>query len=55
MEGPAVAVYSGREGSVLASCAVLLGGRVDFSIVSVGKVVGESRGRFGKLDVGLIV
>lgn len=46
MEGPDVAVYSGREGSVLASCAVLLGGMVDFSIVSVGEVDGRlSEGR----------
>ena len=35
LDAPAVAVYSGRIGSGLASCAVLLGGRVDFSILSV--------------------
>lgn len=34
LEGPAVAVYSGRMCSGLTSCAVLLDGSVDFSILN---------------------
>lgn len=38
LDGPAVAVYSGRIGSGLASCVVLLDGRLDFSILSVDSI-----------------